>query len=87
VQQILGKEVTTQQAAERLAVRESTICRYLRRFKEQGPEALCDHRHSNYRKISETDGAEDQGSWGDQCQALVICFSISLNQPRSGSEA
>jgi putative transposase len=48
-------ELTRQQAAEGFEVSQRTIRRYLKRFQQQGPEGLYDHRHSNYCKIVETD--------------------------------
>lgn len=55
MQQILSGDLTRRQAAEELQVNERTIRRYLSRFKQQGAQTLYDHRHSNYRKIGESD--------------------------------
>ena len=51
----MAKEISRRQAAEKLEVTLRSVKRYLRRFRESGPEGLYDHRRSNYEKLTEKD--------------------------------
>jgi len=51
----LAREISRRQAAEKLEVTLRSVKRYLRWFRESGPEGLYDHRRSNYEKITEKD--------------------------------
>lgn len=46
-------EITKAQASRDLEVAPRSIDRYLARFRQEGPQALYDGRHSNYHKIEE----------------------------------
>lgn len=49
----MAREITHQQASERLGVSGRSVKRYLSRFRQSGPEGLYDHRRSNYRKVAD----------------------------------
>lgn len=52
VRQLLQGALSASEAARRLRCSARTLGRYRRRFLQDGPDGLRDHRRSNYRKLS-----------------------------------